>query len=170
MLHLLTFLASIWCSSRSAFLWNYIMSLGAGVQWKGIIIAGASAGTVWGWLSGVHRQGLRLQEKLSGIIFAFNNWLVKREGGFNPLKVTAVIWVKPGYSQAPFLPPREFWALRVMGQVASPGLSTAKCTRTGIKLCVNLSFGYEALCWRAGLFLSLCQNNGDLPFWDMSLW
>lgn len=33
-----------------------------------------------------------------------------------------------------------------MGQVASPGLSIAKCIRTGIKLCVNLSFGSEAPC------------------------
>lgn len=49
------------------------MSLGAGVQQKRIMVAGASTGTGWGWLSGVCRQGLRLEEKLAGIIFAFSN-------------------------------------------------------------------------------------------------
>lgn len=84
------------------------MSLGAGVQRKSIIIAGASAGSVWGWLAGVHCQGLRLLEKLAGIIFIFNSWLVREEAEFNPLKVTAVIWVKPGFSQVPFVPQSGF--------------------------------------------------------------
>lgn len=59
--------------------------------------------------------------------------------------------------------------------VASPGPSTAKCIRTGVKPGVNLS-----LCCAEGLFLKpvcakitplkrRCPILGDVPFWDASL-
>lgn len=52
----------IWCWSQSAFLLNYIMSLGAAVLRTSIVVAGAEIGTAWVWGPGVGEdcQGLRL--------------------------------------------------------------------------------------------------------------
>lgn len=76
-----------------------------------------------------------------------------------------MVWVKPGYSQAPFMPHSGFLGTGGDGAGPSPDLFTAKCTRTGIKLCVNLSFGYEApceglVCSRAGAKITETSHSG----------